>query len=218
MTRFYIISITGGRGQGVLGDVNGISASALNKPLPKPRRDAASYVSARVLEALLEGLLALEFLERGFTRNAAGKAFQAWKALTAALLALERDVIAERLDEEQRKWLFEKAIPRVPTSRLKPLAGLIEEVNYPHYSAYTAVALDLHDYQYHGPDPDLEFSKYSSPEEAVSDTLRLLRRIVEIVRERVKHRLENRGKWTERHEEAIRMLTRALAAPLRKTA
>ncbi len=63
---------------------------ALEKPLPKPGRDLVGYASARALEALLEALLALEFLGRGSTRNTAGKAFQAWRALTATLLALER--------------------------------------------------------------------------------------------------------------------------------
>ncbi len=40
-------------------------AEELEKPLPKPKRDLADYASARTLEALLEGLLALKFLERG---------------------------------------------------------------------------------------------------------------------------------------------------------
>ncbi len=99
----------------------------LEKPLPRPKRDLVSYASARVLEALLEALLALEFLARGYTRNAAGKAFQAWRALTAALLTLEKDKIANALGrEEEKKWLIEVAIPRAPSSRLKPLAGLLE--------------------------------------------------------------------------------------------
>ena len=46
----------------------------LEKPLPKPSTEG--YVSARLLEALVEGRLALEFLERGLVRNAAGKAFK----------------------------------------------------------------------------------------------------------------------------------------------
>ena len=102
-------------------------AKALERPLPKPERNPASYASARVLEALLEGMLALEFLSRGYTRNAAAKAFQAWRALTAALLALEKDRIAKRLDEKQRRWLLEKAVPRVPSTRLKALGNLVEE-------------------------------------------------------------------------------------------
>ena len=53
------------------------AAEQLEKPLPKPPTDLLGYASARILEALLEGLIALEFLARGYTRNAAGKAFQA---------------------------------------------------------------------------------------------------------------------------------------------
>jgi hypothetical protein len=59
----------------------------VERPLPKPSSEG--YIEARLLEALGETRLALEYLERGLTRNAAGKAFQAWKALLAALLRLE---------------------------------------------------------------------------------------------------------------------------------
>ncbi len=78
-------------------------AEHLDRPLPKPRRDPVGYAAARALEALLEAVLALVFLEKGFTRNAAGKAFQAWKALTATLLVLERDRIAEGLRNEKQR-------------------------------------------------------------------------------------------------------------------
>jgi hypothetical protein len=47
----------------------------VERPLPKPSHEG--YVEARLLEALGEARLALEYLERGLTRNAAGKAFQA---------------------------------------------------------------------------------------------------------------------------------------------
>ncbi|MGB9705852.1 MAG: PaREP1 family protein, partial [Pyrobaculum sp.] len=61
----------------------------LERPLPKPSSE--DYISARLLEALVEAGLALEYLRRGLVRNAAGKAFQAWKAFMAALLRLELD-------------------------------------------------------------------------------------------------------------------------------
>jgi hypothetical protein len=47
----------------------------VERPLPKPSSEG--YVEARLLEALGEAGLALEYLERGLTRNAACKAFQA---------------------------------------------------------------------------------------------------------------------------------------------
>jgi hypothetical protein len=59
----------------------------VERSLPRPSH--AAYVEARLLEALGEARLALEFLERDLTRNAACKAFHAWKALLAALLRLE---------------------------------------------------------------------------------------------------------------------------------
>lgn len=187
-------------------------AKALEEPLPKPERSRAGYASARALEALLEALLALEFLEQGYVRNSAGKALQAWKALTGALLALEGDKILERLNEEQRRWLREKAIPRVPTSRLKPLSRLLEEAaGIPYYGPLTDRVLDLHDYQYHGPDPDLELSKYRSREEAAHDILYILRELARIVEERVRPRLEEKGAWTGLHREALDRLRERLA-------
>jgi len=190
----------------------GSLAEALDQPLPKPGRDLLGYASVRVLEALLEAVLALEFLERGYTRNAAGKAFQAWRALTGALLALESDRVAGRLGgEEQRRWLLEKAVPRVPSSRLKFLARLLKEAGYLDFPAYTAVALDLHDYQYHGPDPDLEYSKYRGRGEAAYEMLVLLTELAEIVKEQVRSRLEREGKWTQSHEKALQRLWGKLA-------
>jgi hypothetical protein len=56
----------------------------VERPLPKPSDEG--YIEARLLEALGEARFALRFLEEGLTCNAACKAFQAWKALLAALL------------------------------------------------------------------------------------------------------------------------------------
>ncbi len=188
---------------------------ALEKPIPKPRRDLAGYASARLLEALLESLIALEYLERGYTRNAAGKVFQAWRALTGALLALEYDRIVERLeDEDEKRWFLERGLPRIPTSRLKAFGQLLEELGYRNYSSYTDKALDLHDYQYHGPDPDVEVSKYRGREEAALDTLYLIDRIVELV-EGLRGRLAERGVWGLEHDDALSML-RGLARRVRE--
>ncbi|WP_280531755.1 PaREP1 family protein [Pyrobaculum islandicum] len=45
---------------------------------------------------MLEAELAVRFLEQGLMRNAAGKAWQAWKALLAAAAAQNREAIASR--------------------------------------------------------------------------------------------------------------------------
>ena len=159
----------------------------------------------------MEGLIALEYLEKGYTRNAAGKAFQAWRALTGALLALEKDKLVERLSgEEQRRWLVEKAIPRVPSSRLKALGQLLEEAGYQYYGPLTDKALDLHDYQYHGPDPAGELSKYTAREEAAKDILYILAEIAEIVEKKLKPRLEKEGKWSKQHTDALERLQQRL--------
>jgi len=130
----------------------------MERPLPKPSDEG--YIEARLLEALGEPRLALEFLERGLTRNAAGKAFQAWKAFMAALLRLELEKLkALAKTEEEKRWLESKAVPRVPTTKMKELGRLLEEAGHYGISAWTDKALDLHDYQYHGPDPDMALSK-----------------------------------------------------------
>ncbi|MGC9051467.1 PaREP1 family protein [Pyrobaculum sp.] len=176
----------------------------LERPLPKPSSE--DYVSARLLEALAGGRLAAEFLKRGLVRNAAGKAFQAWKALMAALLRLELDKLKSLAKtEEERKWLESTAVPRVPTGRMKALSQMLEEVGFAGFSFGTDKALDLRDYQYHGPDPDMAWSKYRSREEAARDVVLLLRELVARV-EAVKYRVG----WGPELEEALGVLRRGL--------
>jgi len=168
---------------------------AVERPLPKPTEEG--YVEVRLLEALVEARLALEFLERGLTRNAAGKVFQAWKALMAALLRLEIDKLKTLAKTEERRWLETTAVSRVPTSKMKTLAHLLKEIGYNDVSPWTDKALNLHDYQYHGPDPDLALSKYTRREEAAAEVARRVETLKKV-------------KWTEELVETLRKLQETL--------
>jgi hypothetical protein len=177
----------------------------VERPLPKPSDEG--YVEARLLEALGEAKLALEYLERGLTRDAAGMAFHAWKALLATLLRLELERLkALAKTEEEKKWLESKAVPRVPTTRMKELGRLLEEAGHYGISAWTAVALDLHDYQHHGPDPDTALSKYATRQSAAADVLLLLKELLRRV-----EALKSRVKWGDELEKALEEVRRALA-------
>ena len=181
-----------------------MGAEVLERPLPKPT--AEDYVNARLLESLVEASLAVKFLEDGLVRNAAGKVFQAWRALLAALLKLELDKLLQlaRSDEE-RQWLINRAIPRIPTSRMKALSQLLEVVGYPGISFVIDKALNLHDYQYNGPDPDMAVSKYRNREEAAVDIKLLVNELVRRVEE-----LKPRAKWSGELENALKALREGL--------
>jgi hypothetical protein len=169
----------------------------VERPLPKPSDEG--YIEARLLEALGEARLALRFLEKGLTRNAACKAFQAWKALLAALLRLELGKLkALARTEEEKRWLESKAVPRVPTSRMVVLSLLLEKAGHEAVAAWTSLALDLHDYQYHGPDPDMALSKFRNREEAAEYTRRLAAEVARRV-----EALRGRVKWTDELEKAL---------------
>jgi len=176
----------------------------VERPLPKPSSEG--YIEARLLEALGEARLALEYLERGFTRDAAGMAFHAWKALLAALLRLELEKLkALASSEEERRWLESKAVPRVPTTKMKELSRLLRDVGHEGITAWTAVALDLHDYQYHGPDPDMALSKYTTRKSAAADVVELLQELTKRI-----EALKGRVRWSEELEKALEEVRRAL--------
>ncbi len=161
--------------------------SSLEKPLPK--ENLKELAKLKLKEALVESKLSLEYLEKGIVRNAAGKAFQAWKALISALIALNFNELSKDSDEEQRKWLKEKGILALST-KLKYLSQMLEEkTSLKGLSAWTDKALDLHDYQYNGPDPDLVYSKYADPEEAKEDVKLLIKALLEYI-ERYKDLLD----------------------------
>jgi hypothetical protein len=179
------------------GPATPMAVELIERPLPKPSDEG--YIEARLLEALGEARLALEYLERGLTRNAAGKAFQAWKALLAALLRLELERLKAivRTDEE-RRWLESKAVPRVPTTKMKELSRLLKEAGHEAITAWTDKALDLHDYQYHGPDPDMALSKYATRESAAADVIELIQELIRRV-----ETLKGRVSWTEELEKSL---------------
>jgi len=171
-----------------------------------PRPSDAAYVEARLLEALGEARLALEFLERGLTRNAACKAFQAWKAFLAALLRLELEKLKAIVKtEEERRWLESRAVPRIPTAKMKELSRLLRDVGHEGITFVTDKALDLHDYQYHGPDPSGELSKYATRESAAADVVELLQELVRRV-----EALKGRVRWSDELEKALEEVRRAL--------
>ena len=172
-----------------------------------PKSSEGGYVGARLLEALVEARLALKFLEEGLTRNAASKAFQAWKALLAALLRLELDKLKSLAKtEEERRWLESTAVPRVPTTKMKPLARLLEAVGHSGLALWTGNVLLLHDYQYHGPDPSGELSKYATREDAATDILSVAQELARRV-----EALKGRIKWTDKLEKALEELKAAVA-------
>ncbi len=176
----------------------------MEKPLPKPSDEG--YIETRLLETLGEARLALEYLERGFTRDAAGMAFHAWKAFMAALLRLELDKLkALAKTEEERRWLESKAIPRVPTAKMKELARLLRDVGHEGITFVTALALDLHDYQYHAPDPDMALSKYATRESAAADVVELIQELTKRI-----EALKGRVRWSDELERALEEVKRAL--------
>ena len=169
----------------------------MEKPLPKPSDEG--YVEARLLETLGEARLALEYLKRGFTRDAAGMAFHAWKALLAALLRLELEKLKAIVKtEEERRWLESRAVPRVPTTKMKELSRLLKAAGHEGITFVTDMALDLHVYQYHGPDPDMALSKYATRQSAAADVVELLQELtrrIEALRSRVKWGEELEKRW-----------------------
>jgi len=178
----------------------------VERPLPKPSDEG--YIEARLLEALGEARLALRFLEEGLTRNAAGKAFQAWKALLAALLRLELGRLKTFVKtDEERRWLELTAVSRVPTGRMKTLARLLEEAGHGGISLWVAVVHDLHDYQYHGLDPSGELSKYATREDAVADITSVLEELTRRA-EVLKARVRQSGELEKALEELKQALTR----------
>ena len=134
-----------------------------------------NFIKKKVEDSVYEMFLAKKLAEEGLVRNACGKAFQAWKDLTSALLYLKKDEIVKLLDEERKKWFLEKGI-YAPSSRLSPLSKLLEEVGVENVTFATDKALRLHVYQYHGPDPEGLWGGPVDKEDALKDLELLMKK------------------------------------------
>jgi Archaeal PaREP1/PaREP8 family. len=88
---------------------------------------------------------------------------------------------------------------------MKELSRLLEEAGHEGIPFVTALALDLHEYQYHGPDPDMALSKYTTRESAAADVVELIQELTKRI-----ETLKGRVKWTEELEKALEEAMRAL--------
>jgi hypothetical protein len=150
-----------------------------------PWRDLRRYVEIRLQEAVAEAELALRFLEEGLHRNAAGKAFQAWKAALAAAAALARDEMLKRYrgkvatregaEVELADWL----IALMPTSRMWEVARTLRQTYGDVVVLLTALALNLHEVQYNGLDESGILSKYITLQQVEEDIKELAQRTAE---------------------------------------
>ena len=153
-----------------------------------PWRDLRKYVEIRLEEAEAELRLAERFLEEGLYRNAAGKAFQAWKSLMAAIGAMYRDVLAKHFPGVV-KTRDGQTVPRVdwvlaymPTTRLREVAIRLRGVAEFDIVSLTDLALNLHEFQYNGVDKEAVLSRYTALDLAVSDLNYFIEKCKEVLR------------------------------------
>jgi len=151
-------------------------------------------VETKLQAVLAEAELALRLLEEGLHRNAAGKAFQAWKAALAAAAALARDEMLKRYrrrvaaqegaEVELADWL----IALMPTGRMWEVARVLRRIYGDVVVLLTALALNLHEVQHNGLDESGVLSKYSTLQQVEEDIKELAQRTAEFA-EALKQRL-----------------------------
>ncbi|BFI74759.1 PaREP1 family protein [Sulfurisphaera ohwakuensis] len=107
------------------------------------------YVEARVIESQSDLLLSHTLWKQGYTRNSAGKAFNAVKALLSALVVVnEEKLLSLAKDDKEREWIKKKSHV-VPTHGMLGLAQMLKRIGIDVLDLVRA-SLDLHDYQYNG--------------------------------------------------------------------
>ncbi|MFZ8811039.1 MAG: PaREP1 family protein [Pyrobaculum sp.] len=93
---------------------------------------------------------------------------------------------------------------------MKTLSNMLEDTGQVGLAFAASAAVDLHDYQYHGPDPDMALSKYATREEAAVDIVRLAAEVAKRV-----ETLKSRVKWNDELEKALEEVKKAI--PTNKT-
>ena len=157
--------------------------------------DLRDYVEFRLEEALAELNLAVELLKRGYSRNAAQKAFMAWKAVASALVSLNLDKMPR--DEKEREW-YRKVGFLAPTTGLNGIARRLEELGYSEAVGINSLALKLHRYAYNGLYRGA--SDYADREDAVEDLKVLIAKLTDL--------LKSLGKGKEAEEVLARLKER----------
>ncbi|GAB6946365.1 hypothetical protein JCM16161A_04950 [Vulcanisaeta sp. JCM 16161] len=134
--------------------------------------DLNEISKARAKEVVVEVELAEEFLKRGLYRNAAGKAFQAWKAYLSYLASGSRDLLInvfkgrKRLRSGKVVDYVDLVIAVMPMVLMKAVAQSLAIRHGENIPYYTELAIDLHEYQYNGPDSLGMLSRYVNDEMA----------------------------------------------------
>jgi len=153
-----------------------------------PWLDTSQYIKLRLEEALQEAELALKFLDQGLHRNASGKVFQAWKAMISAAAAKNRELIARHYTgvvKDRTGRVRSRAdiiIALMPTIRLREVASMLEEVYGRELIHLTDVALNLHEFQYNGLDPEDIVSRYTNLNDVEKDIKYLAEKTIEWVK------------------------------------
>ena len=144
------------------------------------------------MEARYEAEIAVKMLSDGLTRNAAGKAFQAWKSFLAAISTdmiyelgkiYRRKVRVRGLKERINEALYVVAF--MPTTRMFEVSRVLATLN-PMIPYLTLASLELHRYQYNGPDREGVFSVFRSDDDAREFICKFLTDMAIIYRELTK--------------------------------
>jgi len=153
-----------------------------------PWLDTSQYIKLRLEEAVQEAELALKFLDQGLHRNASGKVFQAWKAMISAAAAKNRELIARHYTGVVRdrtgkvRSRADLIIALMPTTRLREVASMLEEVYGKELIHLTDIALNLHEFQYNGLDPEDIVSRYTNLNDVEKDVKYLAEKTIEWVK------------------------------------
>ena len=157
----------------------------------KPWADDRKYKLDRLTEAKYEAELARKFMEDGLYRNAAGKAFQAWKAVLAALAVDHVNEIAKYFKGEMRdgrtvsyaEWI----VAVMPASKMSAVAQVLDGLfKTDEVELFTDIAIKLHEFQYNGLDKAGELSPYPSLEFVRMDLEKLIKAVEEFVERETK--------------------------------